>query len=252
MARGSTANAETGSCILHHPKTYLNKKNMTTTATGKKENVLQLLFTQGILPLFYNKDADVSIQVLKALYHAGIRTIEYTNRGEAALENFKALRRVCDEELKDVQLGIGTIKTGDEAKAFVDAGADYLISPGVVKAAAKVAKKNDLLYIPGCMTPTDMIRSEAFGSKLVKIFPGDMLGPNYIKAVQPLFPKLNFIITGGVEPEEGNLRGWFGAGVSAVGMGSKLITKQILEEKNYSQITTLTQQALQLVQSIRK
>jgi 2-dehydro-3-deoxyphosphogluconate aldolase/(4S)-4-hydroxy-2-oxoglutarate aldolase len=225
---------------------------MTTIATGKKEEVLQLLFTQGILPLFYNNDVDVSIQVLKALYHAGIRTIEYTNRGEAALQNFKALRKVCDEELKDVQLGIGTIKTGDEAKAFVDAGADYLISPGVVKAAAKVAKKSGLLYIPGCMTPTDMIRSEAFGSTLVKIFPGDLLGPNYIKAVQPLFPKLKFIITGGVEPEEGNLRGWFGAGVSAVGMGSKLITKQILEEKNYTQITALTQQALQLVQSIKK
>lgn len=223
-----------------------------TAITNKKEDVLQVLFRQGLLPLFYNKDAHVSIEVLKALYNAGIRTIEYTNRGEAALQNFKALRKVCDEELKDMQLGIGTIKTGDEAKAFVEAGADYLISPGVVKAAAKVAKKAGLVYIPGCMTPTEMIRAEALGASLVKIFPGNLLGPNYVKAVQPLFPKMKFIITGGVEPEEGNLRGWFGAGASAVGMGSKLVTKQILEERNYVHITTLTQQALQLIQSINK
>lgn len=220
--------------------------------TGKKTAILQLLFKQRILPLFYNKDADVSIQVLKALYNAGIRTVEYTNRGDAALQNFKILRKLCDEELKDMQLGIGTIKTGDEAKAFVDAGADYLISPGVVKAAAKVARKNGLLYIPGCMTPTEMIRAESFGATLVKVFPGDLLGPGYLKSIQPLFPKLKFIITGGVEPEEGNLRSWFGAGASALGMGSKLITKQILEEKDYSKITTLTQQALQLIQSIRQ
>lgn len=217
----------------------------------KKEEVVALLFGQGLLPLFYNKDANVSIEVLKALYNAGIRTVEYTNRGDAALQNFKTLCKLRDEELKDMQLGIGTIKTGDDAKAFVDAGADYLISPGVVKAAAKVAKKAGILYVPGCTTPTDMIRSEGFGATLVKIFPGDLLGPNYLKTVQPLFPKLKFIITGGVEPEEGNLRSWFGAGASAVGMGSKLVTKQILEEKDYAKITTLTKQALQLIQSIR-
>lgn len=218
----------------------------------KKDEILAILFQQGVLPLFYNKDAEVSIQVLKALYNAGIRTVEYTNRGDAALQNFKVLRKLCDEELKDMQLGIGTIKTSDDAKTFVDAGADYLISPGVVKAAGKVAKKNGLLYVPGCMTPTELIRAEAFGATLVKVFPGDLLGPGYLKAVQPLFPKLKFIITGGVEPEEENLRSWFGAGASAVGMGSKLVTKQILEEKDYAKITTLTQQALQLVQSIRK
>lgn len=226
---------------------------MSEAATrDKKDEILAILFQQGVLPLFYNKEAEVSIQVLKALYNAGIRTVEYTNRGDAALQNFKVLRKLCDEELKDMHLGIGTIKSGDDAKAFVDAGADYLISPGVVKAAAKVAKKAGVLYVPGCMTPTDMIRSEGFGAKLVKIFPGDLLGPNYLKAVQPMFPKLKFIVTGGVEPEEGNLRGWFGAGASAVGMGSKLVTKQILEEKDYAKITTLTQQALQLIQSIRK
>jgi 2-dehydro-3-deoxyphosphogluconate aldolase/(4S)-4-hydroxy-2-oxoglutarate aldolase len=223
----------------------------TSTATDKKAAVMQLLFDQGILPLFYHKDENVSIQVLRALYAAGIRTLEYTNRGEAALQNFKALRKVCDTEFKGLQLGIGTIKSEEDAKTFVDAGADFLVSPGVVKAAAKVARKNDLLYVPGCMTPTEMIRAEAMGTTLVKIFPGELLGPGYLKAVRPLFPKLKFHITGGVEPEEGNLRGWFGAGASVVGMGSRLITKQILEEKDYGRITHLTQEALRLVQTVK-
>jgi 2-dehydro-3-deoxyphosphogluconate aldolase/(4S)-4-hydroxy-2-oxoglutarate aldolase len=224
---------------------------MSTTTNNQKKDIQDVLFSQGILPLFYNKDADVSVAVMKALYDAGIRTVEYTNRGDAALQNFKVLRRLCNEDLKDMQLGIGTIKTADEAKAFVDAGADYLISPGVVKGAAKVAAKNNMLYVPGCMTPTEMIRAEALGCTLVKVFPGDILGPGYIQAMQPLFPNLKFIVTGGVEPEEKNLRGWFSAGVSVVGLGSKLITKKVLEENDYSKITTLTQQVLQLVQTVR-
>lgn len=220
--------------------------------TDRRSTTLELIIRQGVLPLYYNQNADVSIAVLKALYSAGIRTVEYTNRGEAALENFKALRKVCENEMQDLQLGIGTIKTGKEAKAFADAGADYLVSPGVVKAAAKVADKNGLLYIPGCLTPTEMIRAENMGALMVKLFPGNLLGPGYISAVKELFPNLKFIITGGVEPEEENLRAWFNAGASAVGMGGKLVTKQVLESRDYTQITTLTQHSLHLIQSIRK
>lgn len=223
-----------------------------TTATDKKEEVLQVIMQQGMLPLYYNKDETVSIDVLQALYAAGIRTVEYTNRGEAALHNFKALRRVCDAELPQMKLGIGTIKTADDAKAFVDAGADYLISPGVVKAAAKVAQKANLIYVPGCMTPTEMIRAEGLGAVLVKVFPGDLLGPNFIKAIQPLFPGLKFMVTGGVEPEKKNLKDWFDAGVVAVGMGSKLITQQVLETKDYSKITKMTKETLSLIAAARK
>jgi 2-dehydro-3-deoxyphosphogluconate aldolase / (4S)-4-hydroxy-2-oxoglutarate aldolase len=217
----------------------------------KETGILDIIIQQGVLPLFYNKSPDVSIAVLKALYEAGIRTVEYTNRGEAALENFKALRKVCESELTGMHLGIGTIKTGDEAKVFVDAGADYLISPGVVKDAAKVAAKNGLLYIPGCMTPTEIIRAEALGATMVKIFPGNILGPGYISSIREIFPNLRFIVTGGVEPEEQNLRGWFGAGVSAVGLGSKLITKQVLESGDYATITRLTGESLSMVNRIK-
>jgi len=224
----------------------------TSTVSNKKESILQMTLQQGVLPLYFNKDESVSIEVLKALYNAGIRTVEYTNRGEAALNNFKALRKVCDAELSGMHLGIGTIKTAEQAKAFVDAGADYLISPGLVEEAAEVAEQNGLLYVPGAMTPTEIIKAESLGCTLVKIFPGNIVGPGFVSAIKELFSGVKFIITGGVEPEEGNLRGWFNAGAAAVGMGSKLITKQILESKDYAKITELTKDSLNLIQSIRK
>ncbi len=225
---------------------------MSASITDKKTEILEIILAQGMLPLFYNKEEDTSIDILKAFYEAGIRTVEYTNRGEAALENFKSLRRVCETELPGMVLGIGTIKTGEDAKAFIDAGADYLISPGVVKAAAKAAGKNGLLYVPGCMTPTEMIRAESYGATLVKIFPGNVLGPSYIGAIKELFPGLKFIITGGVEPGEANLKSWFDAGAAAVGMGSKLVTKEILQTRDYAKLTLLTRDSLNLIHSIKQ
>lgn len=221
------------------------------TTMDKRERILNIIAQQGILPLFYDTSEEASSNVLKALYAAGIRTVEYTNRGEAALQNFSVLRRICDTELTGMQLGIGTIKTGDEASAFVDAGADYLISPGVVKAAAKVADKAGLLYVPGCMTPTEIIKAESYGATLMKIFPGSVLGAGYITAIREIFPALKFMVTGGVEPEAKNLQAWFAAGVTAVGLGSKLITKQLLESREYSKLTTRTKEALDLIQTIR-
>src|SRR5215218_2294128 len=185
---------------------------------NKKQEILKFIPEQGVLPLYFNKDAEVSISVLRALYEAGIRTVEYTNRGEAALKNFEKLRPLCDTEFKGMYLGIGTIKNGAQAQAFIDAGADYIISPGLVEDAAGVADKNNVLWVPGCMTPTEIIKAETLGARLVKIFPGNVLGPGFISAIKELFSGLQFIITGGVEPEENNLRGWFNAGAAAVGM----------------------------------
>jgi 2-dehydro-3-deoxyphosphogluconate aldolase / (4S)-4-hydroxy-2-oxoglutarate aldolase len=217
-----------------------------------RSQLLQLIQQQGILPLFFYKDTEVSINVLKALYQAGIRTVEYTNRGEAALQNFKAMRQVCDAELKGMYLGVGTIKDAASAQAFVDAGADYLISPGLVEDAVAVADKNNLLWVPGCMTPTEIIRAEQLGAKLVKLFPGNILGTAFLSAVKELFPGLLFMPTGGVDLDKENIAGWFKAGVCAVGMGSKLISKPLLEEKNYSKIEQLTKEALAIIQSIKR
>ncbi|HSU51991.1 MAG TPA: hypothetical protein VLJ41_15400 [Segetibacter sp.] len=217
----------------------------------KKTELLQIIPEQGILPLYFYKDTEVSLSVLRALFNAGIRTVEYTNRGEAALKNFKEMKQLCESELKGMYLGIGTIKNADAAKAFIDAGADYIISPGLVEDAAQVAIQNDMLWVPGCMTPTEIIKAEQLGAKFVKLFPGNILGPGFVSAIKELFPGMMFMPTGGVDMDRENIAGWFKAGVTAVGMGSKLISKQLLEAKDYSKIESLTKEALEIIKSVK-
>lgn len=216
----------------------------------KKNDILQVVTDQKLLPLFFNKDAEVSKEVLRALYQAGVRTLEYTNRGEAALQNFKQLRQVCDTELKGMYLGVGTIKNAQAAQVFIDAGTDFIVSPGLVEEVAKVADSHQMLWVPGCMTPTEIIRAEQLGAQLVKLFPGNILGAGFVSAIKELFPQLKFMPTGGVEAEENNLKGWFKAGVAAVGMGSKLITKELVQQKDYEGLKTATEKALQLIKNI--
>lgn len=218
---------------------------------NQKDQLLKLIPEQGVLPLYFNKDTEVSLNVLKALYDAGIRAVEYTNRGEAALKNFAAMRKLCDTELQGMYLGIGTIKNGAMARTFIEAGADYIICPGLVPSVAEEADKHGILWVPGCMTPTEIISAETLGAKMIKLFPGNILGPGFLSAVKELFPDLLFMPTGGVEMDKDNITGWFKAGVCAVGMGSKLITKALLEAKDYAQITTATKQVLSTIQSIK-
>ncbi|MDE3252358.1 MAG: bifunctional 4-hydroxy-2-oxoglutarate aldolase/2-dehydro-3-deoxy-phosphogluconate aldolase [Bacteroidota bacterium] len=217
----------------------------------KKDTILGLIPQQGILPLYFYKDTTVSIEVLKALYAAGIRAVEYTNRGEAALQNFKEMRKVCDTELKGMYLGIGTIKNGEMAQTFIDAGTDYIICPGLIESVAAVADRNQMLWVPGCMTPTEIIRAETLGAKMIKLFPGNILGPGFMSAIKELFPNLLFMPTGGVELDKDNIAGWLKAGCCAVGMGSKLITKQLLEAKDYAAITNGTEAALAIIKSLK-
>lgn len=218
---------------------------------NKKEQILKLVPEQGVLPLFFHKDAEVSVEVMRALYKGGIRALEYTNRGEAAFENFKKLKEVRDSEMPDMMLGIGTIKTGQQARDFIAAGADYIISPGFVKDAADEAANAGLLYVPGCMTPTEIMVAESYGIQFIKLFPGNMLGPEFMSSIKELFPNLIFMPTGGVDLEKENIMGWFKSGVKAVGMGSKLISKTLLEQKDYAKIAELTKQVMDLIKSIK-
>lgn len=218
---------------------------------SKKAQLLEVIKEQGILPLYFDKDTQVSIDLLKALYSAGIRTVEYTNRGEAALQNFAEMKKVCDAELPGMYLGVGTIKDAASAQAFIDAGADYIISPGLVEDAAELAEKLDILWVPGCMTPSEIIKAEKLGAKLVKLFPGNILGPSFLSAIKELFPNLLFMPTGGVELDKANISGWFKAGVCAVGMGSKLVTKDIIENKKYDELISATKEALEIVKSCK-
>lgn len=219
---------------------------------SKKEVLLKLIPEQGMLPLYFHQDATVTLDVLTALYQAGIRSVEYTNRGAAALQNFKAMRKACDAEMKDMYLGVGTIKTPEAAEAFIDAGADYIICPGLVEAVVEVADNHQMLWVPGCMTPTEIIRAETLGAKMVKLFPGNLLGPSFVSAIKSLFPDLMFMPTGGVDVTEANLKGWFDAGVAAVGMGSKLISKSRLEKKAYGEISDLTKQTIGIIHQLKK
>lgn len=216
----------------------------------KKEQALAQLLNQRLLPLFYHESSDTSKAILQALYEAGIRTVEYTNRGEHALQNFKELRRMVDATLPDLQLGIGTIKTREQARQFIDTGADYIVCPTVNREVAEETHSAGLLWIPGCMTPTEIAQAEEAGAILVKIFPGNILGPSYIGAIKELFPNLSFMPTGGVEAEEGNLKSWFKAGVVAVGMGSKLISKEVVGQKDYEKLKANVASALDLVNNV--
>jgi 2-keto-3-deoxy-6-phosphogluconate aldolase len=217
-----------------------------------KDTLLQVIPKQGILPLYYNADVSVSIDILRALYKAGIRAVEYTNRGEQALKNFKEMRKVCDAEFKDMYLGIGTIKNGDMAKTFIDAGADYIICPGLIESVAATADAAGMLWVPGCMTPSEIIKAETLGARMIKLFPGNLLGPSFVSTIKELFPGLYFMPTGGVEVNKDNLSAWFNAGVVAVGMGSKLVSKTIMQNKEYDKLVELTKEAIDIINSVRK
>ncbi|MFT3825371.1 MAG: bifunctional 4-hydroxy-2-oxoglutarate aldolase/2-dehydro-3-deoxy-phosphogluconate aldolase [Chitinophagaceae bacterium] len=214
--------------------------------------IIDLIVEQKMLPLYYHPDRETSIGVLKALYAAGVKTVEYTNRGEAAIENFMAMRKLVDAEMPGMKLGIGTIKTVSDAENYIAAGADYIIAPVVNPDVAAVVQKAGLLWIPGCLTPTEIFTAETHGAKLVKIFPGSVVGPSYISAIKELFPKLLFMPTGGVDTTADNIMAWFDSGVVAVGMGSKLLTKTLLENKNYATVTSKTKEVMALIEAVKK
>lgn len=216
-----------------------------------KQEVLDSIVTQGMLPLFFYEDATTSVEITRTLYKAGVRVFEYTNRGAAALDNFKKLKDLQQNEMPDLHLGIGTIKSVNDADAFINAGADFLVSPIVNPEVAKMAHDRNMLWIPGCMTPTEIYTAQCNDAALIKLFPANILGPGFLTAIKELFRDQLFMPTGGVELEAGNISTWFKAGVCAVGMGSKLISKKVLEEKQYDQLFTDTQKALELVKTSR-
>jgi 2-dehydro-3-deoxyphosphogluconate aldolase / (4S)-4-hydroxy-2-oxoglutarate aldolase len=216
----------------------------------RKEKALEILLRQKMLPLFYHDSAEKSIRILESLYKAGVRTVEYTNRGEKALSNFIQIKKVAATNLPEMSIGIGTIKNKEQAQQYVDADADYIVCPSMNKKVASVARKAGLLWIPGCMTPTDIASAENAGATVVKIFPGNILGPTFISSVKDLFPNLLFMPTGGVEINEENLRSWFNVGVCAVGLGSKLISKEAMEGEDYQTIEQKTTEAIQIIKNL--
>lgn len=218
---------------------------------SKADKIITAIMQQGMIPLFYHDDKDVCYEVVDALYKGGVRIVEFTNRGPRALDNFKQLLKKRDKQWPDLLLAIGTIKTVKDAKFFIKAGADFIISPGIVEKVGKTIQDAGILWVPGCMTTTEIMLAESCGAKLVKLFPGNLLGPAFMNAIKELFPGIAFMPTGGVDLEQGNLKAWFDAGVCAVGMGSKLITKDILQNRQYDVLVNRTTEAIFLIQSVR-
>ena len=219
---------------------------------SKTQQITDAIIKQGILPLYFNADETVSIETLRALHSAGILAVEYTNRGDAALNNFKKMVTVRNAEMPGMLLGVGTIKNMEHATGYVNAGADFLVSPGFVREVADYAVANDIFYAPGCMTPSEIIAAENAGLKFIKLFPGNMLGPSFLSGIKDIFPKLLFMPTGGVDTTRENIAGWFKAGVCAVGMGSKLVSKEVMTNKQYDHLIEETKKVMAIISDCRK
>lgn len=216
-----------------------------------KQTIINIIKTYGLVPLFYHSDKEISMMIVRALYDGGIRLIEWTNRGENALDNFIYLKKNAAQAMPGLYLGAGTIKTAAQAADYIKAGADFLISPAMIEEVGNIAKLHNILWVPGCMTPTEIAKAETAGTGVVKIFPSNILGPSFIKSVKEVFPDMSFMPTGGVEVGKEHLKQWFDAGVVAVGMGSTLISKKIIEEKNFSALTNDTKQVLSYIKEIK-
>ena len=219
---------------------------------SKTQVVVNAIIAQGMLPLYFNPDETISIEILRAVYKAGVKAIEYTNRGEAALKNFNRMVTIRNEDMPELLLGVGTIKNLQQAEDYLKAGADFLVSPGFVKEVVDYSVAKDIFYAPGCMTPTEIIAAENAGIKFIKLFPGNMLGPEFLSSIKDIFPKLLFMPTGGVDTTKENIESWYKAGVCAVGMGSKLISKKLMEAKDYATIENETRKVMELIATIKK
>ncbi len=218
---------------------------------NKEQLTIQKIMEQGVLPLFYHEDVSICIAVLKTLYEAGIRCVEFTNRGSKALANFASMIMERDASMPELTLGIGTIRSSDDATSFLEAGADFLVSPFFDSGVCDVAYMNKILWIPGCMTATEIHIAQNAGCSLIKLFPGNVLGPGFVEAVAPLFSGLNFMVTGGVDASEESIKAWFNSGVAAVGIGGKLISKNVLQNGDYQQLKTKTIEVLTIINKIK-
>ena len=219
---------------------------------SKTQQVTDSIIAQGILPLYFNPSEEISLDVLRAIYKAGIKAVEYTNSGDASLSNFKKMVALRNAEMPGLLLGVGTIKNRQQATDYLAAGANFLVSPGFVPDVAAHCVANDIFYAPGCMTPTEIIAAENAGIKFIKLFPGNMLGTEFLTTIKDIFPKLLFMPTGGVDTTKESIESWYKAGVCAVGMGSKLISKKLMEAKDYATIETETKKILEVIVSIKK
>lgn len=215
------------------------------------DELLASISKTGIIPVFNHKELEVSKAVLDAAYNAGIRVFEFTNRQPNALEVFKALK-IYAEKYDDLYLGIGTIFTVQQVKEYLYAEADFIVSPALIPEVAHYCQMKGIFWVPGCGTVSEVFQAKKLGASLVKAFPGNLLGPGFIKAVLSVIPDVKMMPTGGVEPTEENLQEWFDSGVTCVGMGSQLFRKDWLEGNQYGMLEEKIADTISVVKKIRQ
>jgi 2-dehydro-3-deoxyphosphogluconate aldolase/(4S)-4-hydroxy-2-oxoglutarate aldolase len=215
-----------------------------------KQEILNEMHRAGIVPLFHHANLEIAKAAIEASYKAGAKVFEFTNRGEKAFEVFSQLIKFS-ENFPELMVGAGTIMTVSDAEKFIDAGAKFIISPTLTVDVAPLCKRHDMLWIPGTATLTEIVTAKNAGAELIKIFPGNVLGPKFVSAVLPVVSGLKLMPTGGVEPTEENLKAWFDAGVFCAGMGSQLFSKKTIEEKNWKEIENGVRNALAIATKVR-
>ncbi|MFY0598334.1 MAG: bifunctional 4-hydroxy-2-oxoglutarate aldolase/2-dehydro-3-deoxy-phosphogluconate aldolase [Cyclobacteriaceae bacterium] len=205
----------------------------------------------GMIPLFFNGDIELSKNVLKACYDGGARLMEFTARGDFAHEVFGELTKYAIAELPGMIMGVGSVTDGAAASLYMSLGANFIVTPVLREDIAIACNRKKVLWSPGCGSLTEIARAEELGCEIVKLFPGDLYGPKFVKGIKGPQPWTSIMPTGGVSPELENLKGWFGAGVTCVGMGSQLISKDIITNKDYAKLEQDVKNALALIKQIR-
>ena len=217
-----------------------------------RKEVAQTMKESGMVPLFFHSDPEIAKKVLKACYDGGARLMEFTSRGDFALEVFTVLTKYAIKELPGMIIGVGSVTDAAAASAYMLNGANFVVTPVLREDIARVCNRRKVLWSPGCGSLTEIAKAEELGAEIVKLFPGSTYGPGFVKGVLAPQPWTSIMPTGGVSPTKENLKGWFDAGVACVGMGSKLITKQTDGSFDYAKIEQQTKNTLQIISDLRK
>ena len=216
-----------------------------------KIQVLTAIRETGIVPVFYNGDIEISKNVLKACYEGGIRAFEFANRGDFAQEVFKELVKYANAELPGMIMGIGSVVDPGTAALYLQLGANFVVGPLFNPAIAPICNRRNVPYAPGCGSVSEVGAAQEAGCDLCKVFPGDVLGPAFVKGLRAPMPWSKLMVTGGVKPTRENLEGWFKAGVYCVGMGSNLFPKDAIAAGDWGKISDLCRDALDIVEKVR-
>ncbi len=213
--------------------------------------VASVMKEDGMVPLFYHSDVELGKKVLKACYDGGGHLIEFTSRGDFAFEIFGELNKYALKELPGMILGVGSITDAGAASLYMQLGANFIVTPVLREDIAVVCNRRKVLWSPGCGSLTEISRAEELGCEIVKLFPGDIYGPQFVKGIKGPCPWTSIMPTGGVSPTKENLKGWFDAGVTCVGMGSQLISKEIIASKDFGKLEKTVRETLSLIKELR-